>query len=108
MAWACRGSSPMAASRSSAVEGKEGRSRRSGGPSGAGAHDLLRGAALLHGMQSDHVPVKIDNQRDEAVLADRKLVFHDLPAVGWNPFRLDRAVFAVEVDDGAVPGGLLT
>lgn len=53
-------------------------------------------------MQSDNVAVEVGNKCDEPVRADRKLVFHDRSAVTRNPASLNSAVFAGEVDDGAV------
>src|SRR6266550_3554858 len=59
-------------------------------------------------MQSDHVAVEVGNKRDEAVLADRELLLHDLAAVGRNPLSFHSTVITGEIDDGSVTARLFT
>src|SRR5437763_1301917 len=68
--------------------------------------EVSRPYDLHHRMQSEHVPVGIDGQRDEAVLADRELGFEDAAAGAKGASCLDRAVVAVEVHERAVAAGL--
>src|SRR2546422_52905 len=56
-------------------------------------------------MQAEHVSLGVDDQRDEAVLANGKLVLVDASSRLRDAAFLDRAVFATEIDQGAVAAG---
>ena len=56
-------------------------------------------------MQSEHVAVGIDGQRDEALLANRELGFEDAAAGAKDASGLDRAVVGGSPEgDGQSPG----
>ena len=55
----------------------------------------------MHGMQPDHVALGIENQRDEAIFADRHFFLENAPAVLDSTRGLHRSVFAHEVNQRA-------
>src|SRR6185312_5140302 len=57
--------------------------------------------ALGHGVEADDIAVEVRRQRDIAVVADRKLLFHDLAAGLLRTPGLFSAIIADEIDDGA-------
>src|SRR6266571_4831289 len=56
-------------------------------------------------MQAEHVSLGVDDQGDEAVLADGKLLLVDASPRFCDAAFFDRAVFATEIDQGAVAAG---
>src|SRR6266849_5237057 len=56
-------------------------------------------------MQTEHVSLGVDDQGNEAVLADGKLLLVDASSGFRDAAFLDRAVFASEINQGAVAAG---
>ena len=52
-------------------------------------------------MQPDHVALSVENQRDEAIFADRHFFLENAPAVLGGTRSLYRAIFAHEVNQRA-------
>src|SRR5439155_13819971 len=59
----------------------------------------------FHRMQTEHVSLGVDDQGNEAVLADGKLLLVDAPSRLRGAAFLDRAVIATEINQGAVTAG---
>ena len=66
---------------------------------------FVRASPLLHRMKSDHVPFRIEYQRDEPVLSDGKFFLVDFSTVIGSPFGLNGAIFAIKIHQSAVSSG---
>src|SRR6476646_4939250 len=57
---------------------------------------------LFHRVKTNRIAFGVCHQRNESVLSDRELIFHDFAARRRHAARLDSAVVATEVNDDAV------
>lgn len=74
---------------------------------GGGAGVLGPAYCLLHRVETDHIAIRIENQRDVTIFSDGHFIEMNATAIGHDSGSFHCAVVAGKVDDGAASAGVL-